>query len=89
MDTKEDTRAGIVMGIWEYVRINGLQDPDERRTINCDENLKKVTLFSEISPYILLANDRFLRWSRYSKQNDFTFLRYPSKHWHTSFRSSP
>ncbi|CAZ85426.1 unnamed protein product [Tuber melanosporum] len=42
LDTKEDTRAGIVMGIWEYVRINGLQDPDERRTINCDENLKKI-----------------------------------------------
>lgn len=44
LDTKEDTRAGIVMGIWEYVRINGLQDPDERRNINCDENLKKVSI---------------------------------------------
>lgn len=42
LDTKEDTRAGIVMGIWEYVRINGLQDPDERRTINCDAALRNV-----------------------------------------------
>lgn len=42
LDTKEDTRAGIVMGIWEYVRINGLQDPEERRTINCDVALRNV-----------------------------------------------
>ncbi|KAH0605894.1 uncharacterized protein H6S33_004351 [Morchella sextelata] len=42
LDTKEDTRAGIVMGIWEYVRINGLQDPDERRTINCDAALRNI-----------------------------------------------
>jgi SWI/SNF-related matrix-associated actin-dependent regulator of chromatin subfamily D len=59
LDTKEDTRAGIVMGIWEYVRINGLQDPDERRTINCDANLKNVTLTSETSPCIYFANGRF------------------------------
>lgn len=44
LDTKEDTRAGIVMGIWEYVRINGLQDPEERRTINCDMALRNVCL---------------------------------------------
>lgn len=44
LDTKEDTRAGIVMGLWEYVRKNKLQDPDERRTINCDAALKTVNL---------------------------------------------
>jgi SWI/SNF-related matrix-associated actin-dependent regulator of chromatin subfamily D len=43
LDTKEDTRAGIVMKIWEYVRIKGLQDPDERRTINCDHALRSVS----------------------------------------------
>ncbi|KAF8475695.1 hypothetical protein BDZ91DRAFT_673610 [Kalaharituber pfeilii] len=42
LDTKEDTRAGIVMGLWEYVRKNKLQDPDERRTINCDAALKAI-----------------------------------------------
>ncbi|KAL7267522.1 SWI/SNF and RSC complex subunit Ssr3 [Rhizina undulata] len=42
LDTKEDTRAGIVMGIWEYVRVNGLQDMDERRTINCDAAMKSI-----------------------------------------------
>lgn len=42
LDTKEDTRAGIVMGLWEYVRSRGLQDANERRTIICDAPLKKV-----------------------------------------------
>ncbi|KAA8893368.1 hypothetical protein FN846DRAFT_979384 [Sphaerosporella brunnea] len=42
LDTKEDTRAGIVMKMWEYVRANGLQDPDEKRTINCDERLRQI-----------------------------------------------
>ena len=42
LDTDEDTRAGIVMKIWEYVRDNGLQDPDERRTINCNAALRSV-----------------------------------------------
>ena len=45
LDTKEDTRAGIVMGLWEYVRKNKLQDPDERRTINCDPALRAVSLW--------------------------------------------
>lgn len=44
LDTKEDTRAGIVMGLWEYVRKHKLQDPDERRTINCDAALGAVGL---------------------------------------------
>lgn len=44
LDTKEDTRAGIVMGLWEYVRKNKLQDPDERRTINCDVALRAVSI---------------------------------------------
>jgi len=44
LDTKEDTRAGIVMKIWEYVRAHGLQDPDEKRTINCNHQLRAVRL---------------------------------------------
>lgn len=43
LDTHEDTRAGIVMKIWEYVRAHGLQDPDERRTINCNPAMRAVT----------------------------------------------
>jgi SWI/SNF-related matrix-associated actin-dependent regulator of chromatin subfamily D len=43
LDTKEDTRAGIVMKLWEYVRANGLQDPEEKRNINCNAQLRQVT----------------------------------------------
>lgn len=42
LDTKEDTRAGIVMKIWEYVRLHGLQDPEEKRWINCDAALRSL-----------------------------------------------
>ncbi|KAI5797763.1 hypothetical protein EDC01DRAFT_689197 [Geopyxis carbonaria] len=42
LDTDVDTRAGIVMKIWEYVRANGLQDPNERRTINCNAPLRAI-----------------------------------------------
>lgn len=50
LDTHEDTRAGIVMKIWEYVRAHGLQDPDERRTINCDPAMRAVTPTSSLAP---------------------------------------
>lgn len=43
LDIKEDTRTGIVMALWEYIRFNGLQDPDEKRMVNCDEELKTVS----------------------------------------------
>ena len=42
LDTTEDTRAGIVMKLWEYVRRHNLQDPEERRTINCDAPMKAI-----------------------------------------------
>jgi len=56
LDTKEDTRAGIVMGLWEYVRKNKLQDPDERRTINCDAALRAVSLKSQSNCVGIIAN---------------------------------
>jgi len=50
LDTQEDTRAGIVMKIWEYVRAHGLQDPDERRTINCNPAMRAVRSPSPFTP---------------------------------------
>lgn len=32
----------VVKKIWEYIKANNLQDPDDRRNINADEKLKKV-----------------------------------------------
>lgn len=48
LDTEENDRAGVVAGIWEYVRANGLQGDDEHRRIVCDERLRAVCF---ILPY--------------------------------------
>ena len=42
LDTAEDTRPGVVAGIWEYVRAFGLQEDEENRRIVCDERLRAV-----------------------------------------------
>lgn len=44
LDTDEDDRASIIMGIWEYVKAHGLQQDDEKRLIQCDDRLKAVSL---------------------------------------------
>lgn len=46
LDTTEDDRASIIMGIWEYVKAMGLQQDEEKRLIQCDDRLKAVRLFS-------------------------------------------
>lgn len=43
LDTEEETRAGIVMGIWEYVKAMNLQQDDEKRKIHCDDRLRAVS----------------------------------------------
>jgi SWI/SNF-related matrix-associated actin-dependent regulator of chromatin subfamily D len=42
LDMEEADRAEVVMGIWDYVRAMGLQEDEERRSIQCDEPLKRV-----------------------------------------------
>lgn len=42
LDVHEATRAEAVMGIWEYVRANNLQDEDEKRSFDCDDRLRLV-----------------------------------------------
>jgi SWI/SNF-related matrix-associated actin-dependent regulator of chromatin subfamily D len=46
MDTNEATRAETVTGIWEYVKTMGLQEDDEKRSFQCDELLKQVSVES-------------------------------------------
>ena len=43
IDRDEDDRAGVVIGIWEYVTAMSLQDDDERRGFHCDEKLRAVS----------------------------------------------
>ena len=42
LDTTEQTRAGIIMGIWEYVKAMDLQQDEEKRIFQCDEPLRAV-----------------------------------------------
>jgi len=35
-------RSEVVKKLWEYIKGKGLQDFKDKRTINADENLKKV-----------------------------------------------
>ncbi|HYC82921.1 MAG TPA: SWIB/MDM2 domain-containing protein [Candidatus Paceibacterota bacterium] len=35
-------RSEVVKELWAYIKKNNLQDPENKRNINADENLKKV-----------------------------------------------
>ncbi|HSJ07749.1 MAG TPA: SWIB/MDM2 domain-containing protein [Longimicrobiales bacterium] len=35
-------RTEVTKKLWAYIKTNKLQDPNERRTINADDKLKKV-----------------------------------------------
>lgn len=35
-------RSEVVKQLWVYIKKHDLQDPDNKRNINADENLKKV-----------------------------------------------
>jgi SWI/SNF-related matrix-associated actin-dependent regulator of chromatin subfamily D len=42
VDLSEATRQEVVMGIWEYIKLMGLQEDEEKRNFRCDEVLRKV-----------------------------------------------
>ncbi|ESW29214.1 hypothetical protein PHAVU_002G052700 [Phaseolus vulgaris] len=39
---QEIARTQALKLIWAYIKDNNLQDPEDKRTINCDEKLKKI-----------------------------------------------
>ena len=43
LDTTEDDRASVIMGLWEYVKAMGLAQDDDKRLIQCDDKLKAVS----------------------------------------------
>jgi SWI/SNF-related matrix-associated actin-dependent regulator of chromatin subfamily D len=43
LDSEEEDMLGAVQGIWEYARAMHLQEDDDKRTIVCDEPLRKVS----------------------------------------------
>ena len=42
LDTDEEDRASVMMGIWEYARANHLQQDDDERKFVCDAKLKAI-----------------------------------------------
>lgn len=60
LDTDEDDRAGVMMGIWEYVKAMGLQEDDDNRKIICDARLKAIfntdTLFFPYLPNAIVPH---------------------------------
>jgi len=42
VDMKEATRQEAVMAVWEYIKLNKLQEDEEKRNFRCDDMLKKV-----------------------------------------------
>ena len=44
LDVPVATRAEVVMGIWDYIRANGLQEEEEKRSFECDDRLRPVSL---------------------------------------------
>lgn len=45
VDMKDATHQEAVMGLWEYIKLLGLQEDEEKRNFRCNEPLKKVSLF--------------------------------------------
>lgn len=42
LDVEEETRSGIVLGLWDYIRAMGLQADEEKRLVRCDHRLRTV-----------------------------------------------
>ncbi|PYH41494.1 PCI-domain-containing protein [Aspergillus saccharolyticus JOP 1030-1] len=42
LDVEEETRSGIVLGIWDYIRAMGLQEDEEKRLVRCDHRLRSI-----------------------------------------------
>ena len=42
---KEDSRIGVIQALWNYIKINGLQDKADRRKIKADDHLRPVRTY--------------------------------------------
>ncbi|EEP82447.1 conserved hypothetical protein [Uncinocarpus reesii 1704] len=42
LDVEEESRAGIIIGLWEYIKTAGLQESEERQAVACNERLRAI-----------------------------------------------
>ena len=52
---KKGTRYEVLRKVWTYIRLKKLQDPSDRTTIICDENLKKLTKCKKFNQNALMG----------------------------------
>ena len=45
LDSREEDRRTVIVGIWDYVKAMNLQHDEEKRVITCDDRLRKVKSF--------------------------------------------
>jgi len=41
---KEESRLGVIQTLWNYIKLQGLQDKTDRRMIHSDEKLRSVSV---------------------------------------------
>lgn len=77
----ESTRTQVVKSVWDYIKRNNLQNPEDKREILCDDKMKpifgdKVTMFSmnkAMSKFISNAPDvASSKTESEEKENSFT-----------------
>ncbi|KAL8925578.1 MAG: hypothetical protein Q9208_003470 [Pyrenodesmia sp. 3 TL-2023] len=42
LDSKEESRRGVLIGVYEYIKAMDLQQDDEKRAVQCDDRLRRV-----------------------------------------------
>lgn len=42
LDIHTDTKPNVIMALWQYIKTYKLQDPEDKRAVNCNEALLKV-----------------------------------------------
>jgi len=43
---KEESRIGVIQALWNYIKVQSLQDKVDRRVIRADEYLRPVRVFN-------------------------------------------
>lgn len=81
LDIEEEDRAGAVQGIWEYCRAMGLQEDEDRRSIVCDEALRRVSLYSPRQ--LTISSVAILTISSFSSAKPSTSPTSPNSSHHT------
>ncbi|KAI0798153.1 SWI/SNF complex 60 kDa subunit [Abortiporus biennis] len=58
---KEDTRTGVIHALWNYIKVHGLQDKLDRKTIKADAQLRNI-FGAEAIPFQMIPErvNRFL-----------------------------